>query len=413
MTGCFGYMGALFLALLWMVVASVATADTEISYRGLHTANTPASGSLFSVPESYSYISENLQQHDVVLTLQHKGLGFMGGIYVDNWYQSNATETSSIINELYYDFPAGGVEWSIGKKVLSWGVGYGFRPLDVVQRESRLADRPRELEGVPMIATDVFTANASLTAVWFNRLSLNQYQVQTAENELAFNYYTMMSATDVYSVAYVNENRDYMLGCGFATVVGDHMEWHGSVAYLSRYERYVRDTGAPLLAESAPFSLQSYEGAAKVVTGGSWTWVNGVSMLMEAWYDGTAYSEDDWERLTETVDEQQDLLGSAPEHAVYKNISWASRVYQSGSVMQYNTLVRLSYDGEKLDPALEFLWTPQDNGLVYRLLLDMEYNRFLRFFFTYKQLDGDKNSAMAQAPVERTVILGFSLATVF
>ena len=406
--------GCLFvLALPLLGVSPCSLAETQISYRGLYTANTLATDSLYSVPRRYNKIPEEQALHDFELTLQQKGLRFLGGVYINQSFQPKNTEKTAQIQELFYDFSAAGLEWSIGKKVMSWGVGYAFRPLDVIQHEMRLGDRPRALQGVPLIATEFFTSDSTLSTVLFNRFSLDTQELDFADNELAINYYTLRGNADVYTIAYVNESKEYMLGAGFATVIGEHLEWHGSAAFFSSYERYLRDPNAPLLAQTDPFSSRSFDHAAKLLTGGTWTWASGFNLLLEAWYDGTAYTEDDWERLNTTAKEQRALLGSAPEDAVYNNLNWASRAYQSPSLMKHNAYVRLSYDGEKLDPAFDILWTPQNNGLMYRLSLDMEYNRFLRFFFTYRQLSGDKDSALAQAPVERVVILGLNLATVF
>jgi hypothetical protein len=404
---------ALVLALALLVVAPFCLAETEISYRGLYTSNTLATDSLVSVPKRYNKIPEEQGLHDFVLTLQQKGLRFLGGVYVDQSLQGKDTQKSADVKELFYDFSAAGLEWSIGKKVMSWGVGYAFRPLDVIQQEMRLADRPRALEGVPLIATEVFTSNSTLTAVLFNRFSLGKHELDFAENELAINYYSLRGDADVYTVAYANEHEDYMLGAGFATVIGEHLEWHSSAAFFSNYKRYLRDPDAPLLSQTDPFSSRSFDHAAKLLTGGTWTWASGVSLLLEAWYDGTAYTKDDWQHLNKTAKEQRALLDSAPEEAVYNNLNWANRAYQSPSLLQNNVFLRLSYDGEKLDPAFDILWTPQDNGLMYRLSLDMEYNRFVRFFLTYRQFAGAKDSVFAQAPVERVIILGLNLAAVF
>lgn len=61
------------------------------------------------------------------------------------------------IQQLYYDGAAAPEQgWTIGKKVMSWGVGQAYRPLDVVQREDRRAVHPRPLEGVPMLAWQQF-----------------------------------------------------------------------------------------------------------------------------------------------------------------------------------------------------------------------------------------------------------------
>ena len=58
--------------------------------------------------------------------------------------------TIGIVNELYYDAEVLAQHLTIGKKVMSWDVGFGFRPLDVVQQEdaaqrARRAARSRSL----------------------------------------------------------------------------------------------------------------------------------------------------------------------------------------------------------------------------------------------------------------------------
>jgi hypothetical protein len=47
-------------------------------------------------------------------------------------------DTRFVAHEAYVDFTLGGERFSAGRKVLSGDVGYAFRPLDVLQRESRL-----------------------------------------------------------------------------------------------------------------------------------------------------------------------------------------------------------------------------------------------------------------------------------
>src|ERR1035438_1910937 len=46
---------------------------------------------------------------------------------------------------------------------MSWGVGFGFRPLDVVQRENRRGVNLPPLVGVPVLAVERFTTDAAWT----------------------------------------------------------------------------------------------------------------------------------------------------------------------------------------------------------------------------------------------------------
>ena len=57
-----------------------------------------------------------------------------------------------LANEAFVDFGANQNRFTVGKKILSGDVSYGFRPIDVIQREVRLQVLPLALEGVPNLA---------------------------------------------------------------------------------------------------------------------------------------------------------------------------------------------------------------------------------------------------------------------
>ena len=64
-----------------------------------------------------------------------------------------------LANEAYVDFGSGENRFSAGKKILSGDVGYGFRPIDVLQREVRLlALGDSFTEGTGAAAEDAFPA---------------------------------------------------------------------------------------------------------------------------------------------------------------------------------------------------------------------------------------------------------------
>ncbi|ABQ26619.1 hypothetical protein [Geotalea uraniireducens] len=75
--------------------------------------------------------------------------------------EQSTPEYRLTINELYYDFSLLGERFGIGKKILSWDVGFGFRPLDVIQQENRRAVFTTTLEGVPYLAWEKFHGDAA------------------------------------------------------------------------------------------------------------------------------------------------------------------------------------------------------------------------------------------------------------
>ena len=83
--------------------------------------------------------------------------------------QGAKPDTRLVAHEAYADFSLGGERFSLGRKVLSGDVGYAFRPLDVLQRESRLQLAPPPLTGIPMIAWDNFCAEIPCWLIVPNR----------------------------------------------------------------------------------------------------------------------------------------------------------------------------------------------------------------------------------------------------
>jgi hypothetical protein len=82
--------------------------------------------------------------------------------------QDLAPSYSGVLDEAVLDRDWAGLRWSIGKKVLSWDVGFGFRPLDVVQQENRRALLVYALEGIPGVSAEAYGADSAWTFVLAN-----------------------------------------------------------------------------------------------------------------------------------------------------------------------------------------------------------------------------------------------------
>ncbi len=394
-------------ALLWLPIAAFAQCAAD--YRALYAQNTPAEEALFSLPGAYAVVPHRQWQNDATLRCRIRGWRMSGGGYTD----TAESQGQAVLYELYDDFPAAGLDWTVGKKVLAWGVGYGFRPLDVIQREQRLADRPRDLEGVPLLAGEYFTARSTWTLVWANRLAVNDGTITPAANEVALRYYASRRGVDVYLIGHQVAGGATSAGVGFATVWGTQLEWHASARYLSQYAALQRDPDAPRLSQTDPLREVTETNAVQWLAGGRWSWANGVSALIEAWYDGTGYTLSQWRGLRDVAQRQRGLLETgAPAAAVYNNLRWESRIY-ARSTLRGQVLIRLDFTGERVFPSADLLWTPADGGLVYRVVADYEVNRYLRVFATWRGMGGRAGSVYAEGPVRWTVLAGLRVGVVF
>ena len=93
-----------------------------------------------------------------------------------------------------------GQHLTLGKKVTSWDVGFGFRPLDLVQQEDRRAFRAFSPEGVPQVAWETFGEDQALTLVYANPLR-GRARSSRDDEAVALRLYHHLGALDVHLVA--------------------------------------------------------------------------------------------------------------------------------------------------------------------------------------------------------------------
>jgi len=184
------------------------------------------------------------------------------------------------INELSLERPLAGGFATAGKKVMSWDVGYAFRPLDVVQQEDRRAFNPVTLEGVPMLAWEAFDENRAITVVWTNPGHGKRDQPQ-GDGALAVRLYRQQGSTDQYAVLRASARNGLEGGVSFSRVASEALELHGSVLLQQRHDAWV-------YGPRMPPRWRQREGGGKALAGFTWTTESKFSVLGEAWLDRTA-----------------------------------------------------------------------------------------------------------------------------
>jgi len=167
-------------------------------------------------------------------------------------------------NEMAYEDALAGGFLTAGKKVMSWDVGYAFRPLDVVQREERRALNPLALVGVPMLAWERFTADSATTVVWANpgRGRAANAASQHDDEAIAIRQYWQREARDEYAVLRLSRRNGVEAGASFSQVAGDGIEMHASLLWQQRPAH-----------------------GGKALAGFTWTTESKFSVLGEAWTD--------------------------------------------------------------------------------------------------------------------------------
>lgn len=220
-------------------------------------------------------------------------------------HDSGASDGALRINELALERPLVGGFLTAGKKVMSWDVGYAFRPLDVVQQEDRRALNPVTQNGVPMLAWEAFDASRAITIVLTNpQHGAARADQPRADGALAVRLYRQDGSTDQYAVLRLSQRNGVEGGASFSHVVNEALEWHASLLLQQRHDRWLPggvgssaggSTGnniggsAGIGGSSAAFPLRAVrqDGGGKALTGFTWTTESKWSVLGEAWLDRT------------------------------------------------------------------------------------------------------------------------------
>jgi hypothetical protein len=353
-------------------------------------------------------------RQDLQLRLREGGFNAQG---ILRWQvaEGQQAERHGILNQVYYDGELGqGMGWTVGRKVVSWGVGFGFRPLDVVQREDRRGVNPPPLVGVPLVAFEHFTAEDAWTLAWTRPGEGRGVEQRTGsgrDEALALHWYRLAGSDDLHAVARLSRNRGLEAGFGATRIVGEEWSIHGAALYQRRYNQYVNSLAEQggVLAVSDPTTIIAQRHGLKAVLGGQWTDASGWSVLAEAWYDADAYSLAEWRRLDALTASQRAMVGLVPATVIAGNVAWSSQAYQVTNLLRENLLLRLAYDEEGFKPYAEVLVTPRDRGRVVTVGASYEGNR-QQFSGGLRQLGGAADSVYARAPMKRIVWFEYRIA---
>jgi hypothetical protein len=327
------------------------------------------------------------------------------------------TSTRGLVNEAYVDFGAGELRASAGKKILSGDVGYGFRPIDVLQREQRLQVLPPALEGVSNLTVERFTGDTAYSLVVANP-GHRERGTPKDDGSLALRYYRRLGATDLHGIARFSDRFKTEAGAAFAAVPHESVELHGSFLVQRRGERLVPladpASTADLLAADRALETQAVSSPRKALAGLTWTWESGWSLLGEAWWDGTAPAAADWQRLAAQARRRSALAGlpGIPAIAVPGSLAASTRMFQQQSFARRNALARVSWTdpaGSGWSGALDLLRTLDDGGYSVTAALGWQADK-LRIDAGVRRFGGRPDSAYRLLPERGIVFAGASLA---
>jgi hypothetical protein len=323
-------------------------------------------------------------------------------------FEGGGHDDTARFNELYAsgDVP-GAPSWqfSAGKKIVGWDVGYGWRPNDVVEQEERRTLLSTTPEGRPLLQLEHFGAETAWSLVWANPTHLNTRRLGAEESAFALRYYRRDGAIDWHGFARFGEHTHGSVGAAAAWVATESLELHGSWRFTQHADGWAMAAGADSSAvvTANPWQAARQGAASQWLVGLSWTNADQLSVLAEAWHDGTALADsswDAWNTRTRALSAASALPGlPAPALAgIAGNLAWQATPWSAANLRRDNVFVRLSWQHDAWQPALDLLYTPADAGRVVTASLAWQGDR-LRLEGGWRRYGGPSSALLAQLPL--------------
>ncbi|MDR1888677.1 MAG: hypothetical protein LBQ81_04770 [Zoogloeaceae bacterium] len=353
-------------------------------------------------------------RQDLELKLREGGFFAQGALRM-NLAEGGEVKTQGITQQIFYDGKFGqGFGWTVGRKVLSWGVGFALRPLDVVQRENRRDVNPPALTGVTLAALEHFTANQAWTLAWLNP-GAGRDDADHKDEAIALRWYRFADNDDLHAVARISRERQFEAGFGATRVLDDEWSFYGAALYSRRYYKTLNPLAethesGELFALKNPRYRIAKGHSNKIVLGAQWTGRSGWSALAEAFYDGEAYRRSEWRHLDALTQRQRAAAAAVPALLREANAGWSSQAYLNPNLLRENVLLRVSYDnGDGFKPYGEMLLTPTDGGRVATLGARYVGDR-QEFSAGWRNIGGPDDSVYKRSPVRNIFWLEWRLA---
>lgn len=371
-----GRQGALLLAGLAFASTAHAT-EASLAVTIVPEFRWSNSSSVFDEPLLGRSVGQDRGRADLELQWRSNGVNLVatGRASVR---EGERAQYSGIVNELYWDGQAFGQHLTVGRKIMSWDVGFGFRPLDVLQRDDRRVLFASTYEGVAVIAWERFDESSAWTLAYANP-GAGKGASPRDDESLAARYYHHIENVDLYVIGRISERLGLEAGVAATVVAKDSLELHGSFRFQRRLDRtLIRDPEEQaVLPGDAPLMLVTDHDRLTALAGATWTHASGLSVLGEWWYDPAGHSASEWRNLFALMRGREELPQSAgaPPEAVGAAVAAGTQYLEQPNLLRQNLLLRISHQRETFQRSFDVLSTPEDGGIVATLSLAYGWDR--------------------------------------
>ncbi|MGF1715611.1 hypothetical protein [Photobacterium chitinilyticum] len=286
------------------------------------------------------------------------------------------SDSEGIVRELFWQgttsLSGADFDLTLGKARVDWGVGYGYRPLDIIKPYRRNPVGIQVEEGAGVAAVSYFDGNGEWTLIyadssWASQLG-NDLDQQNEQQGIGIRRYGLVGNSEWQGVAYYDDVRRGLLGGSWVSVLDDAWELHASAVYQSEYYSYS-------LPESLFESVRSEKKNHGLQTLLGLTWTNeiGQSVILEYWYDSRSWNNGQWKQAYQQAEQ---INGNGMP--VGLRYAYAQPL-QHVNLVSHNVMLHWTQDPiawqywnwsqnvswlQDFTPTFDVLFSPEDNGVI-------------------------------------------------
>lgn len=316
---------------------------------------------------SVIFPSEDESSHFIALDFQTEYEGFRLAATAWSEYEASESEIENDLelSELFYDFSIEQWQISAGKKKIDWGVGYGFRPLDLFSPQNSLALYNAVAPGTWLVSGDIFTEDGVMTTIC-NESQPNFSIAGKLVNSgfgCGYRYYLYIDNWEVQGVVHYDSKLKTRIGFNALTVVGEALELHGALLWQQQYQTS-QFSPAAVSDGSHSNQVEAFDSssALQALIGINYSTNGGYNFILEYWFDGRSPSDKQWADFLSTA-EDQSTLDIENRFTGYPSNS-RQQMYSSHNLFRHNLMLYAQKKIGRWKPKITMLFNPVDASLL-------------------------------------------------
>lgn len=327
------------------------------------------------------------QTVDSVLDVQIEGHGFSSllALKTDHLYTDLAgqhADSELVVQELFWQgtpsFIDAPLDLTIGKMRLDWGVGYGYRPLDLLKPYRRHPVGIQVEEGVGLAMLSYFDLEGEWSLVYSDSSLTSQattpLEASNEQQGVGVRRYILSGDTEWQAIGYYDDVRQGVIGGSVVSVLNSAWAVHVSSVYQRRFDSYqIQD-------DNQPVHLATQKGGFQALAGLNWANEVGNNVIVEYWYDNRSWDRSDWERaLARTSQLSTDPMTAGLASSYAQGLGHSNLV--AHNIMFHWSLDSTSWSQwawsqerlwlNRITPTFDLLYSPQDGGAIATQWIDV------------------------------------------